>query len=283
MATRKRKGEAMDKLKIGVLVGLREEPEEEIRKVAGLGLQTCQVCSWNAALWTDKVGDALVAACRRHQVQVSTFWAGYSGPAVWNFTEGPATIGLVPRAYRAARVAELKHAATFAARCGLPSITTHVGFLPEDPNDPLYKGTVKALKSIVKHCAGLGIGFWFETGQETPVNLLRTIERIGMANVGINLDTANLILYGKGNPVDAVDVFGRHVRDLHVKDGRFPTTGDALGVETPLGEGAVDFKAVIGKLKALGYTGPLTIERECSGERQIADIRKAIELLTPLR
>ena len=273
----------MGKLNIGVLVGLKQEPEEEIRKVADLGLQSCQVCSWTAALWTDQVGDALMAACSRHHVQVSTFWAGYSGPAIWNFIDGPGTIGLVPRSHRAVRVMELKQAATFAARCGIPSITTHVGFLPEDPNDPLYKGTVKALKSIVKHCAKCGVEFWFETGQETPVNLLRTIERIGMENVGINLDTANLILYGKSNPVDALDVFGRYVRDLHVKDGRYPTSGDALGVETPLGEGKVDFKAVIDKLKALGYEGPLTIERECSGERQIADIKKAIELLTPLR
>jgi L-ribulose-5-phosphate 3-epimerase len=273
----------MRKLEIGILVGLNEEPEAEIRKVADLGLRSCQVCSWNAALWTDRVGRALVAACKKHKVTVSTFWSGYSGPAVWNFIDGPGTIGLVPEKYRATRVAELKKAATFAAKCGIPSITTHVGFLPEDPRDPLYVGTVKALKAIVKHCQARGVGFWFETGQETPVNLLRTIERIGMDNVGINLDTANLILYGKANPVDALEVFGRYVRDLHVKDGVYPTTGDNLGHETPLGEGKVDFKAVITKLKALGYKGPLTIERECSGEKQIADIKKAIKLLTPLQ
>jgi sugar phosphate isomerase/epimerase len=83
--------------------------------------------------------------------------------------------------------------------------------------------------------------------------------------------------------VDALDVFGRYVRNLHIKDGTYPTTGDSLGRETPLGEGKVDFKAVIGKLKTLDYRGPLTIERECSGERQMADIKRAIELLNPLR
>jgi L-ribulose-5-phosphate 3-epimerase len=271
------------KLDIGVLVNLGEDPEKDIRKVADLGLRSCQVCSWNQAVWTDKVGQALVAACRKYGVRVSTFWAGYSGPAVWDFIEGPRTIGLVPKKYQAMRVRELKKAASFAAKYGLPSITTHVGFLPEDPNDPAYAGAVKALKQIVKHCRKLGIGFRFETGQETPVTLLRTIERIGMDNVGINLDTDNLILYGKANPVDALDVFGRYVRDLHIKDGTYPTTGDNLGHETPLGEGRVDFKAVIGKLKALGYRGPLTIERECSGKRQVADIKKAIRLLNPLR
>ncbi len=273
----------MAKLDIGVLVSLNDEPEPEIKKVADLGLHSCQVCSWSPPVWTDKTGEKLLAACRKYKVNVSTFWAGYTGPATWNFLEGPSTIGLVPEKYRAGRVSELKQAADFVAKFSMPSITTHVGFLPEDPNDLLYIGAVKALKEIVAHCKKRGIGFLFETGQETPVNLLRTIERIGMDNVGINLDTANLILYGKGNPVDAVDVFGKYVRDLHVKDGMYPTTGDDLGHETPLGQGKVDFKAVITKLKAVGYKGPLTIERECSGEQQIADIKNAIKLLDPLR
>lgn len=274
----------MGKLNIGVLVPLRAEPEPEIRKVAALGLQSCQVCTWKIDLCTDATGEQLVAACGRHGVTVSTFWAGYSGPAVWNFIEGPATIGLVPEKYRAGRVAELKRAATWAAKYNLPSITTHVGFLPEDPNDPLYIGTVEALREIVSHCHELGIGFWFETGQETPVTLLRTIERIGMDNVGINLDTANVILYGKGNPVDAVEVFGKYVRDLHIKDGCFPTCGDKLGKQTALGKGRVDFRKVVENLKALGYNGPLTLERECSDQaEQMADLKAAINMLEPLR
>ena len=273
----------MKKLDIGVLVSLREEPEPAIEKVAAFGLRSCQVCSWNPDIWTEPVGERLVAACREHDVRVSTFWAGYTGKNVWNFIDGPRTIGLVPIDTRAQRVAELKEAATFAAEFGLPSITTHVGFLPEDPNDPLYIDTVEALKDVVGHCKTVGIDFLFETGQETPVTLLRTIERIGLDNVGINLDTANVILYGKGNPVDSLDVFGKYVKDLHIKDGCFPTCGDRLGKETPLGQGKVDFKGVIRGLKALGYSGPLTIERECSGEQQARDIRSAIEMLEPLR
>lgn len=274
----------MPKLDVGLLVRLKPEPEPEIRRVADLGLKSCQICTWNVGLCTDATGDKLIAACTKHSVRVSTFWAGYSGPAVWNFTEGPSTIGLVPEKYRAHRVVELKTAASWAAKYGLPSITTHVGFLPEDPNDPLYLGSVEALKEIVAHCRKLGIEFWFETGQETPVTLLRTIERIGMSHVGINLDTANVILYGKGNPVDAVEVFGKYVRDLHIKDGCFPTCGDELGKQTALGKGRVDFRRVISDLKALGYCGPLTLERECSDHaEQLADLKEAIRMLEPLR
>ena len=79
---------------------------------------------------------------------------------------------------------------------------------------------------------------------------------MGTDNLGINLDPANLILYGKGNPVDALDVFGKYVRDMHGKDGFYPTDGKNLGEEVPVGEGKVNFPALIAKLKELGYDGP---------------------------
>ncbi|MFB3890678.1 MAG: sugar phosphate isomerase/epimerase family protein [Phycisphaerae bacterium] len=272
----------MSKLTIGVLVGVSKTPAKELAKVTGLGLHSCQVSSWDPAVWTDEVGKALITAAREMGVTITTFWAGYTGPRVWNFTEGPKTIGLVPPQFRAQRLAELKQAARFAAALKLPSITTHVGFLPEDPNDAQYIGTVDALRELATLCRELGIEFWFETGQETPVNLLRTIELIGTGNVGINLDPANLILYGKANPIDALDVFGRYVRGVHAKDGLYPTDGRHLGKETPLGQGKVNFPALVPKLKSLGFSGALTIEREIGGEQQIRDIKSAIELLRPL-
>jgi sugar phosphate isomerase/epimerase len=273
----------VSKLDVGVIVSLGRDPVQGIKTVAELGLRSCQIVSWNPQEWTAAAGKQLVEACAASGVRVSTFWSGYPGPAVWNFIDGPATIGLVPPQTRQMRVEVLKQAADFAAAHRLPSITTHLGFIPEDPHDPNFAPTVEAVRDIAAHCKTLGVGFWFETGQETPVTLLRLIERVGLDNVGINLDTANLILYGKANPVDALDVFGRFVRDTHIKDGCYPTDGEHLGKERPLGEGRVDFAAVIAKLKALGYTGPLTIEREIGGEKQLVDIRKAVALLEPLR
>jgi sugar phosphate isomerase/epimerase len=272
----------MTTIQLGVLAGLDEGPEHAIEKVHSLGFPTCQVSSWKAARLTDEMAERLRAAAAQYNVTISTLWAGLPGRHVWDFLEGPTTIGLVPPATRAERLAVLKQSADFARKIGVPSITTHVGFIPENPTDPEYPPVVAALREIALYCADLGLGFWFETGQETPITLLRTIHDIGTDNLGINLDPANLLMYGKANPVDALDVFGQYVCGVHAKDGEYPTNGRQLGVEKALGAGRVNFPALLAKLQALGFTGALTIEREISGPQQIADIQNAKRLLEAL-
>ena len=271
-----------DKLKLGVIVGVSNEPEQAIEKVKSLGLPTLQAQCGPAAYESQETLERLKAASAANDVEVSTVWAGLPGPAVWNFTEGPTTIGLVPPQYRAERTEALCKAAAWAARLGAPSITTHCGFIPADPNDPDYIGTVESLKQVAAACGDSGIEFWFETGQETPITLLRTIEDIGTGNLGINLDPANLLMYGNGNPVDALDVFGTYVRGMHAKDGDYPTAGASLGPEKPLGMGRVNFPALMPKLRSMCFNGAVTIEREISGDQQVADIKRAMLLLEPL-
>ena len=247
-----------------------------------LGLSTCQVQSWQRELFSEKIAERVLTAANEYGVEVTTIWTGLPGPAVWDFIEGPTTIGLVPEKYRIQRVAALKEGTDFAVRAGVSSITTHVGFIPEDPDNPLYSGLLDALREIVGYCEDRGVMFCFETGQETPITLLRVMEDLGSDNVGVNLDPANLLMYGKANPVDALDIIGESVQGVHAKDGEYPTNGRQLGVEKPLGEGRVDFPLLIRKLKSMGYRGALTIEREISGRRQIADIRRAIAILSNL-
>jgi sugar phosphate isomerase/epimerase len=269
-------------LQLGVIMSLREQPEEEIAKVAELGLPTCQLACWEPELFTDAVARRLVAAQSKYSVEVSSLWAGYPGPAEWNFTRGPATIGLVPPEYRETRVEALIAASDFAVKIGTGSITTHAGFIPENPADPLYDGTVAALAQVARACKDRGLWFCLETGQETPITLRRAMVDVGTDNLAVNLDPANLILYGKANPVDALDVLGPFIRGVHAKDGLYPTDPRELGRETPLGEGKVNFPVLIPKLKSFGFSGPLTIEREIAGPQQIADIKRAIEVLKPL-
>ena len=269
-------------LKLGLIVGLTEDVQSAFEKVAGLGLETCQLACWAPDTLTAELAGKVKDARRSTGVAVSTFWAGHSGRTVWNFVEGPTTIGLAPPATRARRLVELKTGSDFAARLEVDSITSHVGFIEENLTHPEYGRLVEALRELAEHCRGHGQHFCFETGQETPVTLLRTIEDIGTDNLGINLDPANLILYGKANPVDALDVFGPYVRGVHAKDGLYPTNGRELGNEVALGEGKVNFPVLIPKLLALGYRQPITIEREISGPQQITDIKKAIDVLRPM-
>ena len=272
----------MATLSLGSMVYWNGELEGAFAKVREMGLTTCQLTSWSPNEITQAQAEAARKAAEATGITITLFWCGYSGPAVWNYNEGPVTIGLVPSAYRAGRTDELKKGAEIAGWLGVTDMATHVGFLPLNPQDPDYLGTVAALKEVVACCGERDITFDFETGQETPMVLLRTIQDIGQPNVGINLDPANLLLYGNGNPVDALDIFGAYVRGVHAKDGEYPTDGYTLGEEKPLGEGRVNFPALVPKLKACGFTGALTIEREISGDQQIIDIKRAIELLTPL-
>lgn len=261
---------------VGVLIVFRDmDIDKEIKKVHDMGFKFCQISGWDVKLFTDEAAQKILDACKKYNVKISTFWCGWDGPAAWNFYEGPLTLGLVPSEYRYERTKELMEGSDFAKKLGVENMATHAGFLPETPLCDQYSSVIISLRTVAKKCKENGQYFLFETGQETPVTILRAIEDIGTENVGVNLDPANLIMYGKANPVDALDVFGKYVRDVHAKDGCYPTDGRNLGVETKIGEGRVDFKELIKKLKELGYDGTLTIEREISGEQQIKDIMES--------
>ena len=254
---------------------------EKFKKNCELEIYSCQLCIWNVDIFKDENQIKYVSdAIKSTNVEVSALWAGYTGPVMWNFTEGPDTIGLVPAAYRFKRLEELTSASDFAEKIGVKNIVTHVGFIPENPSHPDFNGTVAALKHLCSYMKSKGQFFLFETGQETPITLLRTIESIGTNNLGINLDTANPILYGKANPLDALDVFGKYVMNTHIKDGFYPTNGMYLGHECKAGDGKANIPAVVKKLiTEYGYQGPFTIEREIDGDQQLADIIHAKKLL----
>jgi sugar phosphate isomerase/epimerase len=253
---------------LGIIRGLGD-PDAELAKVKELGFGTCQFSGGDLSSGlARKVKDALA----KHGVLPTSLICMGPGDYKWNFYEGPKTIGLVPRELRKERAEHLKQGIGFCREAGIPAVCAHFGFIPEDPNDVLYGEFIVVMKDIAGYAKDRGISVYFETGQETPVTLLRAIEDIGAGNLGVNYDTANLILYGKANPLDGLDVIGTYVRSLHAKDGFYPTNPRELGREVPIGEGKVGFPGVIRKLKELKFHGHITIEREISGPRQIEDI-----------
>lgn len=268
----------MYKLDIGAIVPLESLLKDGTEELEALGLDICQINAWNTDILTEENASALKRILGDN-IKVSSLWVGWPGPRVWDFIDGPATLGLVPKEFRYVRMEALKKGARFAKMLDVTDITTHVGFLPENPSTTEYRETVVAIKDVAFYCQSLGLFFNFETGQETPVTLMRTIEDIGLDNLGINLDPANLLLYGKGNPVDAVDIYKYRIRGVHIKDGRYPADGRHLGKETPVGEGLVDFPRLLDKLISYQYKGALIIEREISGPKQKEDIRKAKSIL----
>ena len=265
-----------------VIIQAHEGMREKFATAAAQGFKHCQLVSWDVTTWTEESVEEIKGLCAEFGIEITAFWCGWVGPKRWNFTEGPETLGIVPVAYRAQRVQNLLDGAAYAKKLGVKDVVTHMGFIPENMTDPNYPGVVAAVKCIAQELKKNEQNLLFETGQETPVVLLRLFEAINTGNLYINLDPANLILYGKANPVDALDVFGDYVRGVHAKDGLYPTNGNELGHEVKVGDGKANFPALLKGLKEHGFDGSLTIEREISGEQQTKDIMETQAYLNDL-
>ncbi len=259
-------------LRLGLIIAVGNDPDSAMAKVRDVGLPTAQI-------YVEEFHPGLDGRLRQaldlYHIEATSVVVGGPGKEVWNFYDGPLTIGVVPRETRALRVAHIKKASDFARQCGIPAVQTHCGFIPENPNDALYKETVETIRDIAEYCKRNGQNLRYETGQETPITLVRTIQDVGTDNQGVNFDLANLILYGKANPIDAIELLGPYVQGIHAKDGLWPTDPKRLGEEVPIGKGKVDFPRIIARLKEIDYRGAVTIEREISGPQQMEDVRAA--------
>jgi sugar phosphate isomerase/epimerase len=265
------------RLEIGVIVGLEDDMVIKLNKVKQLGLTTCQIALSPENL-DNKKRDSILKAVELTGVRVTTLFFlcyGY----IWDLIDGPDASGFIPVDTRKERFRLARVASDFAESVKINSLTTHLGFIPENPKDTVYKTLIPELKEFAVYCKSKNQVLCFETGQETPVTLHRTILDVGTDNLGVNFDTANLMLYGKANPVDALDILGKFVKGVHCKDGDYPTDPNKLGAEYPLGDGKVNFPVFIPKLVKMGYAGALTIEREITGDQQTKDILMAKSML----
>ena len=251
-----------------------------------LGLPTIQLHAPHGDKRTQSVADDLRRQLDEMGVQCTAVFGGFDGESYADIPTVVRTVGLVPQSERASRLDEMFQISDFTKWLGCDTVALHLGFIPHDPTDPDYQGIVDVTRKLCDHCRSNGQHLHLETGQETADGLLEFIAQVDRDNLKINFDPANMILYGTGEPIEALQKVGAHVRSVHCKDGTWSDKpGETWGAEVPLGKGDVNMRKYLETLKEIGYTGPLTIEREIpqDPERQKAEIGGAIELLTQLR
>lgn len=251
-----------------------------------LGVQTIHLHTPQRASRTSERAAEFRKRLAELRMTVTCVFAGFEGESYADIPAVKRTVGLVPLETRATRVAELIAIADFAHKLGVGAVGIHLGFVPHDAADPHYSELVALTRGVCDHCAGNRQALHLETGQEPVDVLIRFLEDVARDNLFVNFDPANMILYGAGEPLPALERLGSRVRSVHCKDARWSDRpGETWGSEAPLGDGEVDFEAFVRTLKKIGYEGPLTIEREIpqQPERQKVEIGRAIELLSRLK
>ncbi len=191
------------------------------------------------------------------------------------------TGGIVPDATWEQNLDNLQATARIAAALGLRLVTFHAGFVPHDPADPSFATMLGRLERVAGIFAADKLSVGLETGQETADDLAVLLGALARPNVGVNFDPANMLLYGKGDPIQAVRRLGPWIRQVHVKDALPAQSPGTWGREVPVGMGQVDWPAFLGALAEMKYAGDLVIEREAGTER-VADIRRAREVVLNL-
>jgi sugar phosphate isomerase/epimerase len=268
---------------LGVMIGVGKVMGGALTRLAAAGFTTMQTSSPPAEYLSEPKLGELKSKIAEAGFTVTSVAAVYAGESYADIEAVRNTVGLLPRATRASRIEDTKRTADFARGLGAGNITSHIGYIPEDTGDPDYAGLVAALQEICGYLSGQQQSFCLETGQETAEALKEFIAAVGRANLKVNFDPANMIMYGTGDPIAALGVLAPWVRGVHCKDGVWPKGPGQLGEERKLGEGEVGIERFLTKLKEIGYQGPLIIEREIPGEQQIEDFISGGRLLEEVK
>ncbi len=250
-------------------------------KLAATGLARTQIAldpiRENAkGAWTD-----FAARCAKHGVTCVSGMISTVGEDYTTLESIKKTGGVVPDATWPETWKNIQADAELAQRMGLTLVTFHAGFLPHEEGDPSFAKLLGRLRQIADLFAAKKMTIGLETGQEEAGTLAAFLKKLDRANVGVNFDPANMILYDKGDPVAALRTLGPWVKQCHLKDATRTRTPGTWGEEVRLGTGQVDWKGFFRALDAAGFTGDLCIERE-AGDQRVADIRAAREYVERL-
>ena len=194
------------------------------------------------------------------------------------------------------RIEKTKRIVDLAVEFNTKVITSHIGVIPEDQNCKKFQVMLNALSEIGEYAYSKGVTIAIETGPEVAKTLYNFVSKI-KRGVGVNLDPANFIMVTGQDPAEAVYLLKDYIVHTHLKDGKklkessaekiyhaFAIGGiEALNaadyfIETPVGQGNVDFDKYIKALNEVGYNGYLTVERE-AGDNIEEDIAKGVEYI----
>lgn len=276
----------MSKWPIGVFASLDAGLGVKLEVAQELKIPTIQLHAPHQGSRTAENAKKFTDRLKQLGIQLTCVFGGFEGESYADIPTTQRTVGLVPPETRAARTKEMKEIADFAKLLGCNTVALHIGFVTHDTASQAYKDIVATAKDVCNHCANNGQNLHLETGQETADGLLRFIGDVGVNNLFINFDPANMILYGTGEPIAALKKVGKYVKSVHCKDGKWAKNpGQEWGQEVPLGQGDVGMENYLRTLKEIGYEGPLTIEREIPQEpaRQKTEIGGAVQLLEDLK
>ncbi len=271
----------LEDLEIGLVFQAKEDARATLQEVKKFGIRAGQLV-FHGDLNLEGAAEKWDRALTEEKFTVVTAVCSYAGEDYKDIPTVEKTVGLIAQPTREERIARTKAVSDVARQLGIESVACHIGFVPEDPDNPLYAEVIELTRDICDHCAKNGQQFTLETGQEPAQVLLRFIGDVKRDNLKINFDPANMILYGTGDPIEALGVLAPHVISVHCKDGEWPDRDkpESLGQEMPLGEGSVGIDRFIHRLKEIGYRGVLAIEREePNDERRNHDIASAVKLL----
>lgn len=188
------------------------------------------------------------------------------------------TGGIAPDATWEQNWKNIQATAELAQQLNLKLVTFHAGFLPHEARDPNFAKLKQRLVQTADAFHARGIALGLETGQETAAVLSDFLRQLGKSNVGVNFDPANMLLYDKGNPIEALRTLGPWIRQVHIKDARRTKIPGTWGEEVVAGTGEVDWRAFFATLSEVGFTADLCIERE-AGLQRVADIRAARKMV----
>lgn len=244
-----------------------------------LGVDVVQIACGDPhhASWDE--GDDLPSAARASGLRMSGAMLGFPGEDYTTPQSIQRTGGFGDPATRSERLERLDWALDRALALGVTDLMLHAGFLP-DVGDPTRSEMLDTLARAGDAAWRKGVTLAFETGQETAHLLRRTLDELKSPAIKVNFDPANMLLYDMGDPIEAVKILGPDIRSVHVKDARRPKVKGTWGEEVPLGEGEVGIPQFLQALKAVGYRGPLVVEREVGDqEARLRDVAHGLALL----